>query len=153
MWQRFTERARKIIFYAQEEAGQRGQGYVGTVDMLIGLLRDSDSVAMRIMTRLKIDTNALRRAAEAAAPKGEGPHIGDMQLTTNAKQIIDLAYDEARRLDNNYIGSEHLLLAVLRQNADAVVTRLITDAGLELQVARDQVVAMQGGAIAMQDGA
>src|SRR5882724_7163491 len=118
MWQRFTERARKIIFYAQEEAGKRGENYVSTSYLLLGVLRERDSVAMRMLAALTIDDKALRREVLASIPEGDGVRKPDMQLTANAKHVIDLAYEEARLLDNNYIGSEHLLLGILRQEGE-----------------------------------
>ena len=151
MWQRFTERARKIVFYAQEEAGQKGENYVGTIHLLAGILRDPESVAARILSRMHVDLIGLRHAADAAMEQGDGQLGKDMQLTPGAKRVIDLAYDEAKRLDNNYIGSEHLLLGILRQEADPRVYQLLASAGVDLESAREQVVHLQEGSPSSQN--
>src|SRR6185503_5284465 len=105
MWQRFTERARRVVFFAQEEAARLGENYVGTEHLLLGLVRESDSVAARILDRLGIPLGRIRADLERMVAPGSG-HLGhDMQLTPRAKRTIDLAYEEARSLNNNYIGT------------------------------------------------
>src|SRR5689334_23805775 len=106
MWQRFTERARRVVFFAQEEAARLGENYVGTEHLLLGLVRENDSVAARLLTEhLAIPLESIRAAVESQVTRGPGNMGQDMQLTPRATQMIDLAYEEARRLKNNYIGS------------------------------------------------
>ena len=115
MWQRFTERARKVVFYAQEEAQKFGEGYVSTEHLLLGLVRESDSVAARVLDKLGVSLNRVRAEVEKQLPRGDARPNQDMTLTPRAKRVIDLAYDEARNLNNNYIGTEHLLLGLIRE--------------------------------------
>src|SRR4051794_35234007 len=115
MWQRFTERARRGVFFGQEEAARLGGNYVGTEHMVLGLVRESDSVAARILDRLEIELPRIRAEIERQVTRGHGNLGQDMQLTPRAKRVIDLAYEEARQLQNNYIGTEHLLLALIRE--------------------------------------
>jgi len=117
MWQRFTERARKAVFYAQEEAGKWGENSVGPEHLLLGLVREDDNMAARILDRLGVKPEAVREGVQARLQPGEGKTGKDMQLTPAAKQVVDGAYEEARQLDDNYIGAEHLLLGMLREQA------------------------------------
>src|SRR6185295_16773838 len=99
MWQRFTERARRVLFFAQEEAARLGENFVGTEHLLLGLVREEDSVARRILAgRLDIPLVAVRQEVEKQVTQGEGNLGQDMQLTPRAKRVIDLAYEEARQL-------------------------------------------------------
>src|SRR4051812_10724488 len=113
MWQRFTERARKIVFYAQEEAQKHGQGFVSTEHLLLGLCREHDSTSARILEKLGVTLPQLRDEVEAAIPAGDSWPSQDMTLTPRAKRVIDLAFQEARDINNNYIGTEHLLLGLI----------------------------------------
>src|ERR671926_180581 len=128
MWQRFTERARRVVFFAQEEAARLGENYVGTEHLLLGLVRESDSVAARILDRLGVPLGRIRADIERQVTRGHGNLGQDMQLTPRAKRVIDLAYEEARQLNNNYIGTEHLLLGLVRESdgiAGRVLARLV----------------------------
>src|SRR5947209_11392616 len=119
MWQRFTERARRVVFFAQEEATRLGENYVGTEHLLLGLVRENDNVAARILEgRLGISLSSIRQETEKQVTRGPGNKGEDMQLTPRAKRMIDLAYEEARSLSNNYIGTEHLLLGLIREEDD-----------------------------------
>jgi hypothetical protein len=119
MWQRFTERARRVVFFAQEEAARLGKNNVDTGHLLLGLVRESDNVAARILEqRLGIPLSRIRQEAESQLTRGGGTPGADMHLTPRAKRMIDLAYEEARSLSNNYIGTEHLLLGLIREEDD-----------------------------------
>jgi ornithine carbamoyltransferase len=143
MWHRFTERARRVVFFAQEEAVRLGERYVGTEHLLLGLARESDSVAGRLLSRLGVPTDRIRPEVEQhlPAPRREITPA-DMQLTPRAKRAIDLAYEEARRLNNNYIGTEHLLLGLIREG-DGLVARVLVKLGADLERTRLEVHAMQ----------
>ena len=142
MWQRFTERARKVVFYAQEEAQKFGEGYVSTEHLLLGLVRESDSVAARVLERLGVSLSRIRAEVEKQLPRGDARPSQDMSLTPRAKRVIDLAYDEARNLNNNYIGTEHLLLGLIREG-DGLAGRVLSKLGVELDRGRREVMALQ----------
>lgn len=135
MWQRFTERARKVVFYAQEEAQKFGEGFVSTEHILLGLIRESDSTAAFVIERLGASLNRIRSEVEKQLPRGEARPSQDMTLTPRAKRVIDLAYDEARHLNHNYIGTEHLLLGLIREG-DGLAGKVLAKLGLELERAR-----------------
>ena len=142
MWQRFTERARKVVFYAQEEAQKFGEGYVSTEHLLLGLVRESDSVASRVLEKLGVGLGRIRTEVEKQLPRGDARPSQDMTLTPRAKRVIDLAYDEARNLNNNYIGTEHLLLGLIREG-DGLAGRVLAKLGVDLERARKEVMALQ----------
>jgi len=142
MWQRFTERARKVVFYAQEEAQKFGEGYVSTEHLLLGLVRESDSVAARVLDQLGISLSKIKREVEEQLPRGDHKSGQEMALTPRAKRVIDLAYDEARNLNNNYIGTEHLLLGLIREG-DGLAGRVLAKMGVELEKARHEVMSLQ----------
>jgi ATP-dependent Clp protease ATP-binding subunit ClpC len=142
MWQRFTERARKVVFYAQEEAQRFGEGYVSTEHLLLGLVRESDSVAARVLEKLGVNLSRIRAEVEKQLPRGDARPSQDMTLTPRAKRVIDLAYDEARNLNNNYIGTEHLLLGLIREG-DGLAGRVLAKLGVELEKARREVMSLQ----------
>jgi ornithine carbamoyltransferase len=142
MWQRFTERARRIVFYAQEEAGRLAENYVSTEHILLGILRENDSVAARVLDRMNMSMDVIRDRLEKQVTHGDGRLGQDMQLTPRAKRVIDLAYEEARELNNNYIGSEHMLLGLIKER-DGLAGRVLIACGLTLEDMRKVVVEMQ----------
>lgn len=142
MWQRFTERARKVIFYAQEEAQRLGENQVSTEHLLLGLVRETDSVAARILDRMGISLQRIRQEVERFAHRGDSRPGQEMQLTPRAKRVIDLAYDEARQLNNNYIGTEHLLLGLIREG-EGLAARILTKLGVDLDRSRREVMQLQ----------
>jgi ATP-dependent Clp protease ATP-binding subunit ClpA len=142
MWQRFTERARRVVFFAQEEAGRLGENYVSTEHMLLGLVRENDSVAARILDRMGVSLGRIKSEIERQVTRGDNTLGKDMQLTPRCKRVIDLAYDEARQLSNNYIGTEHLLLGLIREG-DGLAGRVLAKLGVELERTRREVLALQ----------
>jgi ATP-dependent Clp protease ATP-binding subunit ClpC len=145
MWHRFTERARRIVFFAQEEASRMGESFVGTEHLLLGLIREPDSVAMRILVdQIGVFPERIRAAVEQQAQRGTGSGRRDMQLTQAAKRSIDLAYEEATRLKNNYIGTEHLLLGLVAEG-EGLAARVLIAQGADLEMVRRHVEAMQAG--------
>ncbi|MEP6756811.1 MAG: Clp protease N-terminal domain-containing protein, partial [Chthonomonadales bacterium] len=142
MWQRFTERARRVVFFAQEEAGRLGENYVSTEHLLLGLVRENDSVAARILDRLGVSLGRIRSEIERQVTRGDGRLGQDMQLTPRAKRVIDLAYDEARQLSNNYIGTEHLLLGLIREG-EGLAGRVLAKLGVDLERTRREVMSLQ----------
>ncbi|MFN3684317.1 MAG: ATP-dependent Clp protease ATP-binding subunit [Fimbriimonadaceae bacterium] len=144
MWQRFTERARKVVFYAQEEAQRFGEGYVSTEHLLLGLVREQDSVAARVLDKLGVSLSRIKAEIEKQLPRGDVRNNQEMSLTPRAKRVIDLAYDEARNLNNNYIGTEHLLLGLIREG-DGLAGRVLNKLGVDLERARREVMNLQDG--------
>ena len=143
MWQRFTERARRTVFFAQEEAGRLGENHVSTEHLLLGLVRENDTVAARILNMLQVPVQKVRQELERQLASGEERQSGqDIQLTPRAKRVIDLAYDEARQLNNNYIGTEHLLLGVVREG-EGIAARVLSKLGVDLQQTRRVVLEIQ----------
>src|ERR1051325_8496512 len=116
MWQRFTERARRVVFFAQEEAGRLGENYVSTEHLLLGLIRENDSVAARVLDRMGVSLGRIRSEVERQVSRGDARLGSDMQLTPCGKRVIDLAYHEARQLSCEYIGTEHLLLGLIGED-------------------------------------
>ena len=144
MWQRFTERARRVVFFAQEEANNLGGNHVSTEHLLLGMTRENDSVAARILVSMGISLSRIRLEIERQVARGDTPpRVGqDMMLTPRAKRVIDLAYDEARQLSNKYIGTEHLLLGLLREG-DGLAGRVLAKLGVELDRTRREIMALQ----------
>jgi ATP-dependent Clp protease ATP-binding subunit ClpC len=131
-----------VVFFAQEEAGRLGENYVSTEHLLLGLVRENDSVAARILDRLGISLGRIRSEIERQVARGDGRLGQDMQLTPRAKRVIDLAYDEARQLNNNYIGTEHLLLGLIREG-EGLAGRVLNKLGVDLERTRREVTLLQ----------
>ena len=148
MWQRFTERARRVVFFAQEEAGRLGENYVSTEHLLLGLVRENDSVASRILDRMGVSLSRIKSEVERQVSRGDGRLGQDMQLTPRAKRVIDLAYDEARQLNNNYIGTEHLLLGLIREG-EGLAGRVLAKLGVDIERTRREVMSLQDGDTAL----
>jgi|GEM_PF-1109189 len=141
MWQRFTERARKTVFYGQEEAQKLGHGYVSTEHLLLGLLRESDNLAARVLEMLGIDIEDFAERVREMSNKSERKSSEHMTLTPMAKMVIDYAYDEARNLNNNYIGTEHLLLGLVR--GEGLASKILAGEGIVIESARKTVMDLQ----------
>jgi len=142
MWQRFNESARRSVFFAQEEAARLGENHVSTEHLLLGLVRETDSAAAIVLMRMDIDLSRIRGDIERQVTRGDGRDGQDMQLTPRAKRVIDLAYDEARDLNNNYIGTEHLLLGLLRED-EGLAGRVLQKLGVDLERTRREVMNLQ----------
>jgi RNA polymerase sigma factor (sigma-70 family) len=144
LWGRFTDRARRVVYLAQEEAAQLGENYVGTEHLLLGLTRVPDSAGATILVRLGISLESVENKTRQQVTRGTGNLGQDMQLTPRAKKVIDLAYDEACLLKNNYIGVEHLLLGLVGEG-DGLAATVLVKLGADLERVRREVWAMQAG--------
>lgn len=142
MWQRFTERAKRVVFFAQEEAGRLGENYVSTEHLLLALVREQDCQAARVLARMGVRPAEVRSEIERLVTKGEQTPGADMQLAPRAKRVIDLAYEEARRLGANYIGTEHILLGIVREG-EGLAGRVLSKLGVDLEQARRIVEELQ----------
>ena len=145
MWQRFTERARKAVFYAQEEALELGENLVGPEHLLLGLVREDDNMAARILGRLGVEPGAVRQKVLARLEPGEPGTGEDLRLTPAAKQVVDWAYEEARHLLDNSIDAEHLLLGMLREPA-GIVPEALASLGVTPEGVREQLQQMRAAA-------
>ena len=115
MYERFTDRARKVMQLANQEAQRFNHEYIGTEHILLGLVRESDGVAAKVLTNLGVELNKVRSAVEFIIGRGERSTSGEIGLTPRAKKVIELAVDEARRLSHHNIGTEHLLIGLMRE--------------------------------------
>ncbi len=112
---KFTERARKVLSLAQEEAQRFQHNYIGTEHLLLGLVREGQGVAAKVLTSLGVDLEKVRKAVVDIIGHGDSIVLGEIGLTPRAKKVIELAVDEARLLNHRYIGTEHLLLGLIRE--------------------------------------
>ncbi len=136
-FEKFSERARRVLTIAQEEARQMNHSYIGTEHILLGLAREEEGVAAKILTNLGVSLNKVRSAVEFISSRGERPSTGESGLTPRAKRVIELAIDEARQLGHNYIGTEHLLLGLLREG-EGVAAGVLDSLGVTLERARSE---------------
>src|SRR5260370_8431517 len=114
-FEHFTERARKVLSLAQEEARRFQHDYIGTEHLLLGLVRESGGVAAKVLNNLGVELDKVRSAVEFIIGRGDRIVLGEIGLTPRAKKVIELAADESRLLNHSYIGTEHLLLGLFRQ--------------------------------------
>ncbi len=138
-FEKFTERARKVLTLAQEEAQRLNHNYIGTEHILLGLVRENEGVAVKVLTNLGADPDKVRGAVEFIIGRGERTVSGEIGLTPRAKRVIELAVDEARRLNHNYIGTEHLLLGLLRE-AEGAASSVLESLGITLDKARAETL-------------
>src|SRR5215218_318935 len=136
---KFTERARKVLTLAQEEAQRFNHNYIGTEHLLLGLVREGDGVAARVLSNMGVQLPKVRSAVEFIIGRGEGAVVGDIGLTPRAKKVIELAVDEARRLNHHYIGTEHLLLGLVREG-EGIAAGVLESLGVNLEKVRAQVM-------------
>jgi len=135
---KFTERARRVLSLAQEEAQRFNHDYIGTEHLLLGLLRERDGVAARVLESLGVELNAARDAVDSAIGRGDLPVRGDLRLTPRTMYVLDLAVDEARRLNHHYIGTEHLLLGLVREG-EGIAAGVLESLGVKLENVRRTV--------------
>lgn len=147
MFGQFTEKARRVVIHAQEEARRMGHNFVGTEHLLLGLIREHDSAPSKVLRSIGLDLDAVR--AEVLKATGRGPAIGpneEVAFTPRAKKVVlELAGEEARSLGHNYIGPEHLLLGLIREG-EGVAAQVLLAAGADLNKVRHQLVQASGGA-------
>ena len=136
-FEKFSERARRVLTLAQEEAQRFNHNYIGTEHILLGLVRETDGVVARVLINLGIDLNKVRAAVEFIIGRGETPVEGEIGLTPRAKKVIELAVDEARRMNHSYIGTEHLLAGLLREG-EGVASGVLESLGVTLESVRSE---------------
>jgi len=132
---KFTERARRVLTLAQEEAQRFNHNYIGTEHLLLGLVREGDGVAAKVLANLGVELNKVRSAVEFIIGRGDRAVLGEIGLTPRAKKVIELAVDEARRLNHHYIGTEHLLLGLVREG-EGIAAGVLESLGVNLERVR-----------------
>jgi len=140
-FEKFSERARRVLTLAQEEAQHLNHSYIGTEHILLGLLREEEGVAAKVLVSLGCNLGKVRSGVEFIIGRGDKPNTGEIGLTPRAKRVIELAIDEARHLGHNYIGTEHLLLGLLHEGG-GVAAGVLDSFGINLEQVRAEVTRM-----------
>ncbi len=143
MWEPFTERARRSIVLAQEEAQRLGNNYIGTEHILLGIISEGESLAAKVLESLGVNLAKVRQEVEAIVGRGGQTVQQEMVFTPRAKRVIELAFEEARQLNHNYIGTEHLLLGLIREG-EGVAARVLTNLGVDPAKVRVQTTSLLG---------
>src|SRR6202521_3639725 len=138
---KFTERARRVLTLAQEEALRFNHNYIGTEHLLLGLVREGEGVAAKVLANLGVELNKVRSAVEFIIGRGDRIEPGEIGLTPRAKKVIELAVDEARRLNHHYIGTEHILLGLVREG-EGIAASVLSSFGINLEQVRKSTLAM-----------
>ncbi len=140
MFEKFTERGRKVIIYAKEEAEKRQNNYLGTEHLFLAILREEDSLPIIILKKMGLSPEELRIEVERNLPSGLGvPTFGDIPFTPRAKKVLELAVEEARLLGHSYIGSEHLLIGLIREE-EGIAGKILRSLGANLLSARQLTI-------------
>jgi ATP-dependent Clp protease ATP-binding subunit ClpA len=141
VFDRFTDRARQVIVLAQDEARALRHNYIGTEHLLLGLLREEDGVGRRVLESLSISADSVRLQVVRIVGEGEGEAVpaGQIPFTPRAKKVLELALREGLALGHNYIGTEHILLGIAREN-DGVAARILRELGADAETIRDAVI-------------
>src|SRR5215472_7903860 len=141
---KFTKRARKVLRLAQEEAQRLGHDYIGTEHLLLGLVREGEGVAANVLNNLGVELDKVRSKVEALIGRGNQVILGEIGLTPRAKKVIELAVDEARRLSHHYIGTEHLLLGMIREG-HGIGAGVLQELGVDLEKVRAETMRVLRG--------
>ena len=136
-FEKFSERARRVLSLAQEEAQRFNHNYIGTEHVLLGLVRETDGIAAKVLANLGVELNKVRSAVEFIIGRGERSTPGEIGLTPRAKKVIELAVDEARRLNHHHIGTEHLLIGLMREG-EGVAAGVLESLGVNLDKVRGE---------------
>src|SRR5919199_5166649 len=141
----FTERVRKVLAMAREEAARLHHEYVGTEHILLGLIREGEGVAAAVLQNLSIDLEEIQQKIEEQVKKGKASQATgpDLPYTSRAKKVLELAMAEARELNHSYVGTEHLLLGLLREEK-GIAAQVLTDIGVNLETARTETLRLLG---------
>src|SRR6266705_485238 len=152
MFERFTERARQVVVLAQEEARTLKHNYIGTEHILLGLLREEEGLAARVLESLDITVERVRAQVVRIVGSGEEVTSGQIPFTPRAKKVLELALREALSLGHNYIGTEHILLGLVREN-EGVAARILLDFDADAEKIRNEIIRMLSGPGRRQAGA
>ena len=152
MFGRFTERAQQVLVLAQEEAKRLNHNFIGTEHILLGLVREGSGIAARSLQNLGVELPRVRAEVEKIIGKGEKAPVQGISYTPRAKKVIELAIEEGQNLGHNYVGTEHLLLGLLREG-EGIAAQVLTILGLDLKKTRREVIQLLGGESQLGGGA
>src|SRR6185437_12769979 len=144
MFERFTDRARRAVELAQDEARRLEHNYIGTEHILLGLVREGNGVAARALESLGISLDAVRQQVEEIIGRGQQAPSGHVPFTPRAKKVLELSLRESMQLGHNYIGPEHILLGLVREG-DGVAAQVLVKLGADLNRVRQQVIQLVHG--------
>src|SRR5881396_2398382 len=145
MHDKFTERVRKVMYLAREEAARLQHDYIGTEHLLLGVIREGEGIAATVLNNLGLDLDAIRQAVESmVAATGGTLTIGEIPFTQRAKRVLELSVDEARQLGHNYVGTEHLLLGLIREG-EGVAARVLLELGVDRKKVREETLKLWEG--------
>jgi ATP-dependent Clp protease ATP-binding subunit ClpC len=139
MFERFTDRARRVVVLAQEEARRLNHNYIGTEHILLGLVQEGEGVAAQALETLGIGLDAVRHQVEEIVGRGKEPPGGHIPFTPRAKKVLELSLREALQLGHDYIGTEHILLGLIREG-EGVAAQVLVSLGANLNMVRQQVI-------------
>jgi len=144
MFDRFTDRARKVMALAREEARRFNHEYIGTEHILLGLVKEGSGVAANVLQNLDIELKKIRLEVEKIVQSGSDlVSVGQLPFTPRVKKVLEYAMEEARALGHNYIGTEHLLLGLLREQ-EGVAAQVLLNLGVKLEDVREEVIGLLG---------
>jgi ATP-dependent Clp protease ATP-binding subunit ClpC len=144
MFERFTEKARRVVVYAQEEARMLNQNYIGTEHVLLGLIREEEGIAARAIKNLGINLEDVRTQVEDIIGRGTSTPSAHIPFTPRAKKVLELSLRESLQLGHNYIGTEHILLGLIREG-EGIAARVLMNLGADLEKVRNQVIELLSG--------
>src|SRR6202012_2062796 len=151
MYERFTDRARKVMQLANQEAQRFNHEYVGTEHVLLGLIKEGSGVAANVLKNLDVDLWKIRNEGKKMVQAGpDMVTMGKLPQTPRAKKVIEYAIEEARNLNHNYVGTEHLLLGLLREH-DGVAAQVLMNLGLKLEEVREEVLNLLGAGVESEE--
>ena len=140
MFNRFTNRARQVVILARNEADRFNHNYVGTEHLLLGLIKLGQGVAVNVLKKMGIDFEIVRdEVSKAVTPGPETKTVGEIPLTPGAKKVIEYAWEDAQKLGHNYVGTEHLLLGLLREE-EGVAARILANLGVDVNKVREEIM-------------
>jgi hypothetical protein len=151
MFQRFTDRARRVVVLAQEEARRLEHNYIGTEHILLGLIREGEGVAANALESLGISLDPVRQQVEEIIGRGQEAPQGHVPFTPRAKKVLELSLRESKHLGHDYIGTEHILLGLIREG-DGVAAQVLVRLGADLNRMRQQVIQLLHGHPAEEPG-
>src|SRR4026209_848391 len=141
---KFTDRARKVLTLAQDEAQRFNHNYIGTEHLLLGLVREGEGVAARALDSLGVELSKVRASVESIIGRGDSTKTpSEITLSPRTKKVIEFAIDEARKLGHSHVGTEHLLLGLVREGGH-VAAKVLESLGVTLEKVREQVIAVLG---------
>jgi ATP-dependent Clp protease ATP-binding subunit ClpC len=150
MHDRFTDRVRRVIYYARDEANRLQHDYIGTEHLLLGIVREGEGIAAKVLGKLDLDFEQIQQAVESMVKSsGSSLIVGEIPFTPRAKRVLELAIDEARQLGHNYVGTEHLLLGLIREG-EGVAAQVLSELGVDRKRVREEVLRLLGPSATMK---